>query len=160
MLDLKFIPKIMVFDFDGVFTDNTVITDSSGRESVICSKGDSLGIKMIMDAGIKVAILTSEKAVHPTLDRCEKMGLMLDDVIFDCWKKEKWIKKFQKIYGPLIFMGNDVNDVEGMKAAAFSCCPQDAHETAQDVADRVMYNIGGYGAVRELCDLVLKRMGK
>lgn len=147
----------VVFDFDGVMTDNGVYLSEDGNESVRCDRGDGWGIARLHEAGIPMAVLSSEKNAVVRA-RCEKLKLECFDSLgseklgkFTAWCKEHGLSPENTVY-----VGNDANDVDCLALAGFGVVPADAHPTARRVADWVLIAAGGRGAVRELCDLILK----
>jgi YrbI family 3-deoxy-D-manno-octulosonate 8-phosphate phosphatase len=148
--------KLVVMDFDGVLTDNKVITYSDGKESVVCDKSDSMGIVLLKEAGIDLLVLTSEQ--HESVrQRCNKL-----DIPYHAeGKKSKLeilINHFSRYHMSsevIAYIGNDVNDLECMKAAGISVCPADAHHDVSLIADIWLESNGGNGAVREFADMLL-----
>ena len=147
--------QAIIFDFDGVFTDNKVIVDEDGKESVICNRSDGLGISAIKQYGLSLLVLSKEK--NPVVQkRCEKLGLPcfqgIDDkkTFLTTWLEEKAINPNNVIY-----VGNDVNDIDCLKYVGCSVVVADAHPDAKLVSKIILNNKGGQGAVRELCDMVI-----
>jgi N-acylneuraminate cytidylyltransferase len=146
----------IVFDFDGVFTDDHVIVDEHGMESVRCSRRDGMGIEMLRNAGIAMTVISKERNAV-VARRCEKLRLEyhqgLDRKIgtLQAWLKGRGIDAENVIY-----VGNDVNDLECMAAVGYSVVPADAHPRAITAASLVLGCAGGRGAVRELADLILE----
>jgi YrbI family 3-deoxy-D-manno-octulosonate 8-phosphate phosphatase len=150
--------KAIVFDFDGVFTDNRVIISEDGKESVICNRGDGFGLEMIKKAGIQILVLSKERNSVVSV-RCHKLGI-------DCLRgvDDKaahlliWLKQNKLVPKDIIYVGNDVNDIDCLKLAGAGIVVADAHKDAKKVADYVLINKGGCGAVREVCEDVLNGM--
>jgi N-acylneuraminate cytidylyltransferase len=146
----------IVFDFDGVMTDNRVITDQHGNESVACDRSDGMGIALLRKAGYKLAVLSTE--VNPVVSvRCKKLGV-------ECWQGLgdgklavflDWCQQQGLPPEKVIYVGNDVNDLECLEACGCGVVPADAYAAAKAVAKIVLENSGGCGAVRELCDRIL-----
>jgi len=149
--------QAIIFDFDGVFTDNRVIVNENGQESVICNRSDGLGISAIKKYGISLLVLSKEK--NPVVQkRCEKLGIPSVQGIDD--KKTflaAWLKKNAINLNHVIYLGNDVNDIECLKYVGCGVVVADAHDDAKRAAKIVLKNNGGQGAVRELCDLIMSR---
>ena len=155
---IKFIPKALIMDFDGVHTNNKVYVDSSGKEFVVCSRSDGLGLKRLQESmKIKLLILTNEgnKVVQK---RAEKLGV-------ECIqsKSEKklildfWLNKHGIFIEDVIFIGNDVNDLECVKKSGISCCPSDADAKIKNNVDFILKKKGGEGVIRELTDLIIMK---
>src|SRR5262249_9732266 len=147
--------RLVVFDFDGVFTDNRVYVDQSGVESVSCSRADGLGIERLLNSGIEAAVLSTE--VNPVVSaRCLKLRLPVQQGIRDkgqalrhlCASSGVSVK--QVAYG-----GNVLNDLECFRMAGVGVPPADAHPDVRRIADLVLLKAGGHGAVREICDLAI-----
>ena len=152
--------KMIITDFDGVITDGRVWTDENGKETVAASRSDSMRIRQLRERGIEVMILSSE--VNSVVKvRAEKMGV---DAIhgLGLHEKGKALKKFlaEKNLDPaqIIYIGNDFNDLPCFEIAGWSVAVADAYPDVIRAADYVLSRPGGYGAVRELCDLVLKNI--
>lgn len=151
--------EAVVFDFDGVMTDNAVYVSEDGKESVRCSRGDGWGIARMHDAGIRMAVMSTEEN-SVVRARCEKLKLecfhQLGNAKID--RFSKWCKEHGLNIDSTIYVGNDENDIECLLSAGSGIVPADAHTAAKRVADMVLSANGGYGAVRELCDMILERM--
>jgi YrbI family 3-deoxy-D-manno-octulosonate 8-phosphate phosphatase len=149
---------MVVFDFDGVFTDNRVYLLEDGREAVACNRGDGMGLSLVRAAGLPLAVLSTEQ--NPVvMARCRKLQLEcrhgLDDkgAALVALAREKNVDLKHVVY-----VGNDVNDLGCMEAAGFAVAVADAHPAALEKADFVLTRPGGDGAVRELCDLLLQHL--
>ncbi len=150
--------ELVVFDFDGVFTDNRVLTTDEGHEAVFCDRGDGMGISLLRERGVQMTVLSTE--TNSVVDaRCRKLkipcrhGLADKAAILAGELRERSIDPQHVIY-----VGNDVNDLGCMQLVGFAVAVADAHSAALDAADLLLTKPGGKGAVRELCDLVLARL--
>jgi YrbI family 3-deoxy-D-manno-octulosonate 8-phosphate phosphatase len=151
--------KLIVSDFDGVFTDNRVWTDQHGKESVAGSRSDGLRIRELREQGIEVLILSSEE--NPVVvARAKKLGIEAVQET-DTRKKGDALKNLLSRKGVepanVIFMGNDVNDLPCFEIAGWSVAVADAYPEVLRAADYVLQAAGGHGAPRELFDLVLNK---
>jgi N-acylneuraminate cytidylyltransferase len=149
--------RLIVFDFDGVMTDNRVWTAGDGQEWVACDRADGLGIDRLRQLGFDMLVLSTE--THPVVAaRCRKLGLAFAQAVND---KASHLRDAIAARGidpaQVAFVGNDVNDLECMRAAGCGVAVADAHPDVLAVADLVLSRRGGDGAVRELCDLVAAR---
>jgi YrbI family 3-deoxy-D-manno-octulosonate 8-phosphate phosphatase len=150
----------VVFDFDGVFTDNRVFLDEHGVESVACNRSDGLGIGLLKQTGIPLLVLSKEK-VPIVVKRCEKLGLeCLHGIDNKLVRLREWLVTRNARIENTIYIGNDVNDAECLSAAGCAVVPRDAHRAVLPLADIVLQLPGGHGAVRELCDLVCEHLSK
>ncbi len=151
--------EAIVFDFDGVMTDNTVYVSEDGKESVRCSRGDGWGINRMQKAGIKMAVMSTEMNDVVQV-RCEKLKIECFHQLgnskaerFKTWCAENNLKRSNVVY-----IGNDENDIDCLLSAGAGVVPADAHDSAKQVADLVLALNGGCGAVRELCDMILEKI--
>ena len=154
------IVKMIITDFDGVITDGRVWTDENGKETVAASRSDSMRIRQLRDRGIEVLILSSE-VNNVVKARAEKMGIEAIHGLSLNGKGEA-LKKFlaKKNLDPaqIIYVGNDFNDLPCFEVAGWSVAVADAYPEVIRAADHVLSLRGGYGALRELCDLVLNKL--
>lgn len=148
--------KAVVFDFDGVMTDNKVFVTENGMESVRCDRADGMGINLLNKAGIKSAVMSTE--TNPVVTaRCKKLNIECFQSLGHTKEEtlKNWAVKNQLKLSEIVFVGNDVNDIQCLKIAGCAVVPADAHPRVIPYADIILNNKGGYGAVRELCDLIL-----
>jgi 3-deoxy-D-manno-octulosonate 8-phosphate phosphatase (KDO 8-P phosphatase) len=150
LLKIKFIG----FDFDGVFTDNSVYVSADGREIIRCYRSDGLGIKRIKELGIKTAVISSEPD-NVVQARCEKLKLECYHGVQDKLTILKQIvSEYQISMEQVAFMGNDINDLSVMAQVGFPIAVADAYPQVKQAAFWITKTPGGYGAVREICDLL------
>ncbi|MFI4912721.1 MAG: cytidylyltransferase domain-containing protein [Sedimentisphaeraceae bacterium JB056] len=149
--------ELVVFDFDGVFTDNKVIVLPDGNEAVICDRGDGMGISMLKEAGIKTVVVSKEQN-NILAKRCEKLNLEYFNPVDN---KLVFLKKYLARNGiaklNTVYVGNDINDRECLNYVGCAVVPADAHEDVKSIASVKLCKNGGNGAIRELVDLILKR---
>ena len=149
---------LVVFDFDGVMTDNRVWVDADGRELVSANRGDGWGVARLKEAGVQLMVLSTETDAVVTA-RCRKLGIETVQGIQD---KEKGLREFMESRGfdanLTIYLGNDVNDVVCFPLVACALVVADAHSEAKAQADIILTKRGGQGAVRELCDILIKNI--
>jgi N-acylneuraminate cytidylyltransferase len=147
--------EAVVYDFDGVLTDNRVTVSEDGIESVTCDRGDGLAIAMLREEGVEQLVLSKElnKVVST---RCRKLripviqGQEIKWPVLRQWLDEKGISRAGTIY-----VGNDINDVECLQNVGCGVAVGDAHPAIRPFARLVLEKPGGRGAVRELADLIL-----
>ncbi len=142
--------QLIVYDFDGVLTDNRVILREDGMESVVVNRSDGLAIAIIKNLGIPQIILTTEtnKVVEA---RTKKLGIP----VFRNTKNKKeflinYCKTKKTSVRNVVYIGNDINDLEVMKIVGYPVCPSDAQEEIKAVAKLMLDATGGAGVVREL----------
>ncbi len=146
--------KLVVYDFDGVMTDNRVFVDEDGKESVAANRSDGFGIGIIKKLGIEQCILSTEvnKVVKA---RADKIGIEATHGVADkgaaliALAAEKNVSLVDVLY-----VGNDTNDTDAMGLAGFKVAPADAHPSILALADYVTEAPGGFGVVRELADVL------
>ncbi len=147
--------KAVIFDFDGVFTDNRVIVSTTGEEFVICDRGDGMGTNLLAAAGIKMLILSKEKNAVVT-SRGKKLNI---EVIQGCDDKLpeliQWLQKNNVDAQQAAYIGNDINDLECLKHVGVAVIPADAHHLVIDTATWILQHNGGRGAIREFADVLL-----
>lgn len=146
----------VVFDFDGVMTDNAALLLEDGTEGVVVHRGDGAGIELLRSTGVPLLVITKE--TNPVaLRRCEKLGLPCLSQILDKWPVlEAWLADRGIDPASVVYVGNDRNDVECLEQVGCGVAVADAHASAITAADLVLRRPGGRGAVRELADLLLE----
>jgi len=145
--------KLIVFDFDGVFTDNSVLVDQNGIESVRCSRSDGLGLRKLDDLNIKYCILSTEK--NPVVGmRGKKLGIDVIQGQEDKLKALKEIIKRENFSMPQIaYVGNDINDLTCLEVVGLPMAVADSYSEVLAIVKYTSSKFGGHGAVREVCDL-------
>jgi 3-deoxy-D-manno-octulosonate 8-phosphate phosphatase (KDO 8-P phosphatase) len=152
--------KILILDVDGVLTDGSIILDNEGNEYKSFHVRDGHGIKMLIKAGIHVALITGRysKVVER---RANELGIK--EVFQKCFNKKIAYKKLVDQYSlsdsEVAYIGDDIVDVPIMSIAGLSVAVSDASADAKKYAMVVTKNRGGRGAVREITDLILKAKG-
>jgi 3-deoxy-D-manno-octulosonate 8-phosphate phosphatase (KDO 8-P phosphatase) len=144
--------RLVVFDFDGVFTDNTVWTDAAGNEWVRSWRGDGIGLEQLRQVGIPAWVLSTE--VHPVVGRrCQKLGIPYRQGLTD---KEAAIEELATelsvALGDVAYVGNDINDAGCLRMVGIPIVVQDAHPDVLPLARYRTRTAGGFGAVREICE--------
>ena len=152
--------RLLLLDVDGVLTDGTITYSDSGSQIKQFSVKDGLGLRLLMDAGIDVGIITGRKS-QALLHRCRDLGIRL---IFDGIKDksaalDKIIQKTGIDPRHMAFVGDDLIDLPVMTRVGVSVCVLDAAEDIKSYADFVTQKKGGNGAVREICEKILKAKG-
>lgn len=149
--------KILVMDVDGTLTDSAMYYSANGEELKRFSTRDGMGITLLHKAGIKTAILTSEDSAV-AMQRAKK--LKIDEVVLGSRDKETALKEIANKYSLKLeeigYVGDDVNDLPAMEIAGFVACPADSTEFILEISHFISNFNGGNGAVREICDLILK----
>ena len=150
--------KLLVLDFDGVISNNLVWTDQDGREMVAASRSDSIRIKALREVGVETIILSSEanpvvaaRAKKMGIEAFQGLGLQAKGEALKRLMEEREIDSSQVVH-----VGNDVNDLPVFEIVGWSVAVADAYPEVLREADYILSKPGGGGAVRELCDLLLK----
>lgn len=148
--------KGVIFDFDGIHTDDSVYVNENGVESVRVLRKDGLGISKLRSAGREILILSSE--VNPVVSaRAEKLRVDCRQGIAQKGEEvRKWLQEKKLSRDEVLYVGNDINDIPAMQEVRWPIAVADAHP---DVLSHVCYvtqHKGGEGAVREICDLLYR----
>lgn len=156
MLPVEFLAtiRLIAFDFDGVFTDNTVYVNQDGVESVRCWRGDGLGLARLGQVGVQAVIVSTE--VNPVVSaRAKKLNLRCVQGVEDKASAILEICKELKIDPKItMFVGNDINDIPAFQVVGVPVGVADANPSIYSHICCRTKLPGGYGAVREICDLV------
>jgi 3-deoxy-D-manno-octulosonate 8-phosphate phosphatase (KDO 8-P phosphatase) len=152
--------KLLLLDVDGVMTDGGIIYDGNGLETKRFNVRDGHGIKMLQRHGIEVGIITGRTSVVVDY-RAKELGIdivyqgaLKKLVSYDDIKEKTGLSDSQ-----IAYMGDDVIDVPVLRRVGFSAAPNDALPEVASLVDHVASKGGGMGAVREICDLILKGRG-
>ncbi len=148
--------KAIAMDVDGVLTDGGVWWGPNGEEWKRFHFVDIMGVSLARKSGIAIALISGEKG--PLIDRlAEKLGI--SDVYKGCKDKETALRSFAERRGlqlqEICFIGDDVNDLPALAIAGLSACPADARPAIRKHCQFVAKLDGGYGAVREIIDMLL-----
>jgi len=150
-----FRPDLIVYDFDGVMTDNRVLVLQDGSEAVLANRADGWGIGQLKQAGFTQIILSTE--TNPVVSaRAKKLGL---EVLQGCGDKRSGLATYceaRKIaLERVLYVGNDVNDLEAMQTVGFPVAPSDAHAEVLAMAKYVTKARGGEGVAKEISEVLL-----
>lgn len=152
--------KLLLLDVDGVMTDGSIIYDGSGLETKCFNVRDGHGIKMLQRHGIEVGIITGRTSIVVDI-RAKELGISL--VYQGALKKLESYTDVKEKTGlddsQIAYMGDDVIDVPVLRRVGFAAVPLDGLPEVRAVAHYVSACGGGRGAVREVCDMILKGRG-
>tara|TARA_Y100000768_G_C23977307_1_gene683733 strand:- start:2306 stop:2806 length:501 start_codon:yes stop_codon:yes gene_type:complete len=152
--------KLVLFDFDGVFTDNSVYISHDGIESVRCYRSDGIGISKLKTLKIPTYIISTESNIVVSV-RAKKLKIPVLQNVKD---KSKSVKKLCNDLNikleDTMFVGNDINDIPAFKIVGFPVAVFDAFEEVNPYVIHRTKNRGGNGAVREICDLLYNQLKK
>jgi len=146
---------VLVFDFDGVLTNNLVHLDQNGNEWVSCHRGDGLAFDSLRKLNKPVFILSTEKNAVVTA-RANKLKIPALQAVDD---KVAALEKLADTKGfnldRVLYVGNDLNDYRVMQLCGYSACPADSHQKIREVATVILRSRGGEGVARELLEEIL-----
>ncbi len=149
--------KLIIFDCDGVLTDGRIIYNEQRIETKNFNAKDGLGLRMILNLGIEVAVITGR---HSDLlaQRCKDIGIthLYQSVRHKLRIADELIENLGLTWENVAVMGDDWNDMPMMDKAAISATPADAFPDIQARVDFVTTRDGGKGAVREFIEWILK----
>lgn len=152
---------LMGFDVDGVLTDGTLYFSSQGDEMKAFSSLDGHGLKMLQQAGVEVAIISGRSSRALEL-RARNLGI--EELHMGVADKRALLTQLAARRGIDLaqagYMGDDVVDLPVLKVCGFTATVADAHDEVVSRVDYVATRGGGRGAVREVCDLMLRAQGK
>lgn len=152
--------RLLLLDVDGVMTDGRIVYDGTGLETKFFNVKDGHGIKMLQRHGIQVGIITGRTSVVVDI-RARELGIELvyqgalnKLVSYADVKLKTGLDDSQ-----IAYVGDDIIDVPVIRRVGFSAAPHDSMPEVLAVVDFVTSRSGGMGAVREVCDLILKGRG-
>jgi 3-deoxy-D-manno-octulosonate 8-phosphate phosphatase (KDO 8-P phosphatase) len=147
--------RLIAFDFDGVFTDNTVYVSEEGVELVRCWRSDGLGLARLSNFGIKALIISTEKN-RVVSERARKLKLPCKQGVEDkAFEILATCQELQIEPSQTMFVGNDINDIPALKSVGVPVGVADSHPEIKPYVIHHTKKPGGFGAVREICDLVV-----
>ncbi|GLI54409.1 MULTISPECIES: D-glycero-beta-D-manno-heptose 1-phosphate adenylyltransferase [Thermodesulfovibrio] len=152
--------KFLILDVDGVLTSGGIILDNENNELKIFNVRDGHGLVMLHKSGINLAVITGRhsKALER---RMKELGIA--EVYQGTREKLKIFNEIVEKYNlkkeEIAAMGDDIIDLSILDRVGLSVCPQDAHEEVKKRVNYVTEQKAGQGAVRELCDIILKAKG-
>ena len=158
--DLKKI-KAIIFDIDGVLSSETITLSSEGEPLRTVNIKDGYAIQLAMKLGLRIAIMTGAKV---TSIRKRYEGLGVEDIYIGCSVKIETYEAFLQKYGltdkEIMYMGDDIPDLEIMRRVGCPVCPKDACPEIKEVSIYVSDYLGGHGCGRDIIEQVLRAQGK
>ena len=154
--------KLLILDVDGTLTDGGIYINDAGEISKKFNVKDGMGIKIAMEAGLEVGIISHSS----TKGMVEARASMLAIQHLYIGKEPKlkilkeWVSKLELDLDQVAYIGDDVNDLDVLQSGVISACPIDAIEIVVKSSDIVLSKPGGQGAVREFIDEYLLPAGK
>jgi 3-deoxy-D-manno-octulosonate 8-phosphate phosphatase (KDO 8-P phosphatase) len=147
--------RLVAFDIDGVFTDGRFYLSDDGSETKAFHTQDGYGVRRLLDAGVEVAVISGRSS--PAVEH-RMAELKVRHVVLGCKNK---VAAFDELIGALgidaadcAFVGDDIPDLALLEHVGLSIAVANAVQTVQERCDYVTLRPGGFGAVREVCDLV------
>jgi 3-deoxy-D-manno-octulosonate 8-phosphate phosphatase (KDO 8-P phosphatase) len=152
--------KLLLLDVDGVMTDGRIIFDSNGVESKFFNVKDGHGIKMVQRAGIEIGIISGRQS-QVVANRAAELGIarVYQKALDKLTPYLEILDQTGLDDSQVAFMGDDIIDIPVLRRVGFAATPADAVEEVIPHVHFVAKNPGGKGAVREVCDLLLKGTG-
>ena len=150
-----------VFDVDGVLTDGTITITTDGQMYRTMNVKDGLALKAALKAGFNVCIISggSNEGVRKRLQ-----GLGITDIYLGAHYKMEPFDEYCDIYNVkpenVLYMGDDIPDLEVMKQVGLASCPQDAVAEIKEVSTYVSPTNGGKGCVRDVIEQVMRVQNK
>ncbi len=153
--------KILILDVDGVLTDGRVIYTDSGEEIKRFDVRDGHGLKLLMRSGIEVILLTGRES-KVVLHRARDLGI--EHVYQKALNKNEVYKEILAKWNledkEVGFVGDDLIDLPVLRKVGFAAAVPDAVPEVKETVDYITTKKGGEGAVREICELLLKAQNK
>ena len=153
--------KLLLLDVDGVMTDGRIIYDSDGGETKAFDVKDGHGLKLLQRAGIRVGIITGRQSTI-VARRAAELGI---ELVYQGAKDKRLpfneiLQKLALAPEEVAYIGDDIVDLPVMRQVGFAVTVADAADDVKPFADMVTERPGGRGAVREVCDFLLKETGR
>lgn len=144
----------LIYDFDGVMTDNSFFQDTEGNEIVRLNRSDGYAIKILKEKGFNQIILSAEKN-DVVKKRAEKIEIPAYTGVLNkaCKLKELAIECNFSL-DKSVYVGNEINDFEAMKLCRIGIAPKDSCKEIIEIADIILKSNGGEGVIRELLELI------
>ena len=153
--------KAIIFDIDGVLSAETITLSAEGDPLRTVNIKDGYAIQLAMKLGLRIVILTGGKTKSV---RIRYEGLGVEDIYMGCAVKIETYDEFLKKYGltdeEVMYMGDDIPDLEIMRRVGCPVCPKDACEEIKDISVYVSDKIGGHGCGRDVIEQTLRAQGK
>ncbi len=152
--------RLLLLDVDGVLTDGRLFLSDSGEEFKAFHSRDGHGIKMLMASGVRVGLVTGRTS-QVVSRRADDLGITI--LVQGCRDKRAAVSRLLEDEGvtaaEAAFMGDDVIDLPAMESVGLAVAVADAHPLVCSHAHWVTKEKGGLGAVRELCELIMRAQG-
>jgi 3-deoxy-D-manno-octulosonate 8-phosphate phosphatase (KDO 8-P phosphatase) len=154
--------KLIVFDIDGVMTNGGLMLGDDGLESKVFHSQDGLGLKLLKNTGIQMGIVTGRNS-QVVIKRAANIGVKPEHIYQGVEDKleafDDLIKKLNLSYETSAFMGDDVIDLPPMRRSGLGVTVPHAMPLVKEHAHYITTREAGFGAVRELCEIIMKAQG-
>lgn len=153
--------KLIVLDVDGTLTDGKIYYDSAGNEMKAFNAKDGMAIAQAGKNGIDIAIITGRNS-NVVERRAKELGIkhIYQGIDSKVEALECILNKLDINLNQVMYIGDDINDIEIMKKVRYKACPKDAVEEIKNISNIISSKAGGDGAVREVIETVLKKQDK
>ena len=143
---------VIIFDFDGVLTDNSVFLNNTGEEWVRCSRSDGLAFDVLRKLSKSVFILSTERnkvvsarAKKLKVEVIQSIDNKLDAINLIMDQSNSSLDR-------VLYVGNDLNDFNIMKLCGYTACPSDSHVSIKNISEIILNSQGGEGVAREIVE--------
>lgn len=163
IIDKAKVIKLVIFDVDGVLTDGGLYFDNQGQEYKAFNSKDGLGMRMLMDSGVKAAIITGRQS---DLVKHRAANLKISpDLIYQGYSDKRIafaeiLEKTGLSKVEVAYVGDDLIDLPVMSQVGLAIAVGDAHWFVKQQSHHITDAIGGRGASREVCEFILSAQGK
>ncbi|MBN2645168.1 MAG: HAD family hydrolase [Desulfuromonadaceae bacterium] len=153
--------RLLLLDVDGVMTDGRIIYDNQGVETKMFHVRDGHGLKLLQRAGVQVGIITGRES-QVVIKRAQELGI---EYLYQGAKNklecyEDILRRTGLSDEQIAYVGDDLVDLPVLRRVGFAVAVADGVEEIRPYVDYVTSRCGGCGAVREVCDLLLKQSGR
>lgn len=153
--------KTIIFDVDGVFTDNSLYLIEGSQPMRKMNVKDGYALQLTVKKGYRIAVITGGRS-EAVKERFESLGVK--DIYMGSSNKtvayESFLSKHNVNESQVLYMGDDVPDLPVMKRVGLACCPKDATESVKEMSSYISFCNGGEGCVRDILEQLLKLNGE
>lgn len=152
--------KLLILDVDGVLTDGRLFFDQQGNEYKCFHARDGHGLKLLKQTGVEIAVISGRSSASVAL-RMKNLGI---EHVYQGHENKRMafqeiLQNLQLSPNQVAHVGDDLLDLPIMTQVGFAIAVQDANFVVKQYADWCTQTLGGQGAVREVCDLIMQVQG-
>ena len=153
--------KLIALDVDGTLTDGKIYYDSNGNEMKAFDAKDGMAISQASKNGIDIAVITGRNS-SIVERRAKELGVkhIYQGIHSKVGTLECILNNLKLTFDEVMYIGDDINDIEIMRKVRYSACPIDAVNEVKEISNIISSKGGGEGAVREIIETVLKKQDK